>query len=683
MTGFRSAIPAALLVTAVGLTPAGAQGAGPQESPDPQPVTVATERQDTSPPLRQMAAEAPDARTESRPRPARRREPPSGTASSVPKSDPVVDRDAGKGVVPVGESFEGVSNLDNHALGQGLPIPPDTVGDMGPNHYVQMTNVVTRVFDRSGATLLGPVPNSAFWTGFGGACETANDGDPIVLHDQLADRWLVSQFALPNFPLGPFFVCVAVSTGSNPTGSYHRYSFSFPDMPDYPKVGVWPNGYFMSVNLFGAGTLDYVGPEIVALDRISMLDGGPANAHGFLLPPSSFTVLPSDLDGTAPPPPGAPNHFIELRDPAFFPAPAGLQLWDFTPDFATTVGTLNGPQVVPTATYDTTLCGFNPDCIPQPGTSQKLDALSGRLMHRAAYRNFGADQSLVVSHTVDVGANKAGVRWHEVRGLTGSPFLYQEATIASPSGSSVHKWMPSISMDRQGNIAVGYTVSSNSVFPSIRFSARRASDPLGTMGLGETTIITGGGSQTGGNRWGDYAAMTPDPSNDAVLWFTHEYYQTTDPTPDDFPLGRNWQTRIASILMPQLACLGQPVTWVGTLRADTFVGSAAADVVLSLGGADDIRTRRGADRVCGGAGNDRITTGPGADRAKGQGGNDTLLGGGRADVLQGNKGNDILKGQAGNDTLKGGPGDDILRGGPGTDTCRPGPGKDTLISCEK
>ncbi|HEX2030193.1 MAG TPA: calcium-binding protein [Actinomycetota bacterium] len=674
---------AAVLLGAGGPSPAASRSEAVQ--PAPTPVTIPTERQDTSEPLRTMAARPSDAPIASRPRPARRRPVPPGTEPTPLAGDPALDPVApGGSAVPLGTSFEGVSNLDNAALGEGFPIPPDTVGDVGPNHYVQMTNVVTKIFDKSGTLLLGPVRNNAFWSGFGGACETTNDGDPIVLHDQLADRWLVSQFALPNFPDGPFFVCVAVARTADPTGAYHRYALPFADFPDYPKFGVWPDGYFMSVNLFSARRLEYIGAELVALDRISMLSGGPANAHGFLLRDPSFTVLPSDLDGTRLPPAGAPNHFIELRPAEFFRPPAGLQVWDFTPDFVPPVdATLDGPKVVPTAAYDINLCNFDPSCIPQPETSQRVDALSERLMHRAAYRNFGTHESLVVSHTVDVARNKAGVRWHEVRRLSGSPVLYQEGTVASGRGSSVHKWMPSIAMDGQGNIAVGYSVSGERVFPSIRFSARRASDPLGTMGLGETTIRAGGGSQTGGERWGDYAAMTPDPSDDTVLWFTHEYYQSTDPTPSDPPFGKNWQTRIASILMPQLACLGRPATWVGTPGPDSFVGGGAADVALSLGGGDDVVTRGGPDRVCAGAGRDRVATGAGSDGARGQGGSDTLLGGGAGDLLVGNAGDDALKGQAGPDTLRGGPGDDVLRGGPGIDTCLPGPGSDRLISCER
>ena len=686
--------PAASIALLLASGPLPSAGAGPNQ--EEQPEVREAVRHDTSAPLRVIARQAPAPEAPRSDHAPLRREPPPSAAAAEPRSAPAEteDRSVGPKIPSPQLTFDGVANADNAALGQGTPIPPDTVGDIGPNHYVQMTNVVTEIFDRNGNSLTGPFTNNAFWSGLGGLCETTNEGDPIVLYDPLADRWLASQFAFDvsqdGDPVPPFHECVAVSATADPTGPYHRYDFLWGnDFNDYPKLGVWHDAYYLSVNEFFVPSFGYKGAAVAALDRDAMLSGDPASmirfdgtSHSALQ--NSFTLLPSDVDGATPPPAGSPNFLVELRDGVFFPPPIGLNVWRFHVDFATPPNsTLTGPIVRSTAPYDIQFgCGNQgfANCIPQPGTPVRLDQLADRLMHRNAYRNFGTHQSLVLSHTVDVldngasGQSRAGVRWYELRNPGGNPpQLFQQGTFA-PGGLS--RWMPSAAMNEDGAIAVGYSASSGNLFPSIRYAGRHRESVPGTLTEGEATLFPGSGSQTDPlGRWGDYSAMSVDPVGEERFWYTNEYYPFTS--------ARGWRTRIGAFGMGALPnCFGQTATIVGSSGPDTIRGTPGSDVIVSRAGGDTIKGRAGGDRICAGAGRDEANGGRGADRITGQGAADLLRGGGGPDVLVGAKGNDTLRGQRGNDTLRGGPGNDVLNGGPGFDTCRGGPGRDTLINCE-
>ena len=436
-------------------------------------------------------------------------------------------------------SFEGSSSADNTSiLGFGV-YPPDTNGDVGPNHYVQWVNLLFQIWDKNGNSLYGPAAGNTLWSGFGGACETSNDGDPIVLYDHLADRWFLTQFALPNFPNGPFSQCIAVSTTGDPTGSYTRYEYQFADLNDYGKFGVWPDGYYGSFNMFYAGSL--VGKSVIAsaFDRDAMLAGQPAAMILFDLSsisPSLWGFLPSDLDGQAPPA-GSPNYFVKSDDSILFPSDT-LAVYGFHVDWTTPANSTftPGPALAPAA-FDSNMCDYSENCIPQPGTTVKLDALSDRLMYRLQYRNFGDHEGMVVNQTVDAdGTDHAGIRWYELRKTTGDWSIYQEGTYAPDAD---HRFMGSMAMDMVGNIALGFSVSSSTVFPSIRYVGRLVTDPLGTLPQTETTMISGTGSQTGSaGRWGDYSAMSVDPTDECTFWYTQEYMATTGPAP--------WQTRIGS-----------------------------------------------------------------------------------------------------------------------------------------
>jgi len=437
------------------------------------------------------------------------------------------------------QSFDGVSNLNG-------VLPPDTEGDVGPNHYVQWVNLSFAVWDKSGNLLYGPAAGKTLWSGFGGDCETSNDGDPIVQYDQLADRWLMSQFALPNYPDGPFYQCIAVSQTPDPTGAWYRYAFlaSSTKLNDYPKFGVWPDGYYMTANQFNTDG-SWGGAGAFVFERDQMLLGNPAQMvyfDLFLVDPNLGGMLPSDMEGATPPAVGSPNVYMEVDDNGLgYPADQ-LELWQFHVDWTTPANsTFTGPTLLSTAAFDSTLCNFNPNCIPQKGTSKKLDAIADRLMYRLAFRNLGTHESLVVNHTVDVnGSNHAGIRWYEIRDPWGTPSIYQQGTF---SPDSDHRWMGSIAMDGAGNIALGYSVSGSTTFPSIRYTGRLDGDPLGIMTQGEKELTLGSGSQThSSGRWGDYSMMAVDPTDDCTFWYTQEYYSATSSS--------GWKTRIGSFKFP-------------------------------------------------------------------------------------------------------------------------------------
>lgn len=427
---------------------------------------------------------------------------------------------------------------------QGLSInggvPPDTVGDVGPNHYVQMVNVQFAIFNKSGTMLAGPTNINQLWQGQGNDCENNNQGDPIVLYDRLADRWLLSQF-IGNDPGITNGLCFAISQTSDPTGQYFLYQFNTTEFPDYFKVGVWPDAYYVSANEGGV-----VGYTAYALDRTNMLQGNVAR------PFIKFTgqnnlLLPSDLDGATPPPAGSPGYFYTFKDVDFHGVPEDrLELFALQADFDTPANsTFNMITALPVTEFTYTVCGFfNLDCIPQPNVAQKLDALSEWPMYRFQYRNFGGHETLVGNFAIDVGTDQSGIRWFELRKSgAGNWTLYQEGTHAPDTD---HRWTGSVALDKAGNMALGYSVSSATTFPSIRYATRLAGDPLGTLQQ-EATLFAGTASQDGVARWGDYSSMNVDPADDCTFWYTNEYID---------PNTGSWTTRVGAFKVP--SC-GAPV----------------------------------------------------------------------------------------------------------------------------
>ena len=337
--------------------------------------------------------------------------------------------------------------------------PPDTNAAVGPNHIVETVNTDFAVFNKAGTPIFGPVPINTLWSGFGGGCQTSNDGDPIVSYDRIADRWVISQFQVT---AQPFQQCVAVSQTPDPTGAYNRYVFSYPDgFPDYPKMGVWPDAYYITYNLFNNAGTSFLGTKVCAFDRAKMLTGAAATQQCFNTSTAFGGLLPGDLDGTRLPPAGAPNPVVALGTTS-----TSLATWKFHVDWTTPANTtFTGPATLTVPAYTEACNGGT--CIPQSGGGS-LDSLADRLMYRLAYRNFGDHESLVANHTV-AGGPLAGVRWYEIRSPGSGPFVAQQGTVVDPD---TNFWMGSIAMDKAGNIALGFSASSTVLDPSVLIVGR-------------------------------------------------------------------------------------------------------------------------------------------------------------------------------------------------------------------
>jgi hypothetical protein len=442
--------------------------------------------------------------------------------------------------------------------------PPDPNGEVGPNHYVEMVNLVFAIYSKTGTLLLGPVETGTLWDEFPVEDCIDPSGDPVVLYDQFADRWIMTQFTTA----GPeYFNCVAISTTGDPTGTYYRYAFSTGlNFPDYPKYGVWSDSYVITTREFGP-TVEY-GIGVYALEKNKMINGQPARAVGYfidgndpdMLPLVGDGLLPADIDGKQKPMTDSAIPIIGSQDDDF---PYGaefdaLNIWDLTVKWRSTpVSSLELNTQLEIAPIDTVYPCVPPppgeqdrNCLPQPGItnpSQYLDNLVSRQrpIFRLAYRNFKDHESLVTVQNVEAMANVTGQRWYEVRRVAGTYSLYQEGTLA---GTDMHRWMGSAAMDKKGNLALGYSVvNATDVYPGIRYTGRLAGDPLGKMTLGEGTIIDGIGVQTTINsRWGDYTDLTVDPTDDCTFWYVNEWYPVSGTAAD----GRPWVTRIASFKLP-------------------------------------------------------------------------------------------------------------------------------------
>ena len=458
-------------------------------------------------------------------------------------------------------NFEGLSNQDNFNIFGFRVNPPDPNGEVGPNHYVEMINLVFAVYDKNGNRLLGPVDTGTLWSGFAIPDCTDPSGDPVVLYDQLEDRWVLTQFTTR----GPiYYNCVAVSQTGDPTGAYYRYAFSTGvNFPDYPKYGLWRNSYIITTREFGP-TIEY-GIGVYALERDKMLEGDPnarvvsffldGNAPG-MLPLVGDGLLPPDIDGRTKPANGAPAPLVGTQDDgggygATFDA---LNIWELSVKWqANPVASINLKTQLPVASFDSIFpCApTSRDCLPQPGitnTAQYLDILSYRQRptFRLGYRNFGTYESLVTNQSVEATPGVAGARWYEIRRTGGTYSVYQQGTYAP--GDGIHRWMGSIAQDKKGNMALGYSVvNATDVYPGIRYTGRLKGDPLGQMTLGEGTIIDGTGVQrTTNSRWGDYTDMTVDPTDDCTFWYVNEYYTLAG----QLSSTAGWQTRIASFKLP-------------------------------------------------------------------------------------------------------------------------------------
>jgi hypothetical protein len=462
--------------------------------------------------------------------------------------DPAVQTQPALSQPATGSSFDGMSFAGDAGAGW----PPDPNADVGPNHIVETVNTSIGIFDKSGTKLTSVTFDSLF-TGTNTPCDAANQGDPVALYDPFGDRYIVSDFAWSNFSSGPFYECFAVSKSSDPVkGGWNFYAYQVEagaSIPDYPKFGVWPDGLYMSANVFAStGSQSFQHAQVWAFDRVGMEAGNSTpTAVTFTLPASLsgvsvFSLLPSNARSvTGAPPAGSPNYFASIY--GIF----AIRVWKFHADFTTPGNsTFTGPTDVPIASFN-----VGPSNVPELG-GNNIDTLSYRLMMQNQYTNIGGNESLWLTHTVgsSAGGGVARVRWYELPVTGGTISAVRQQSTFAPDSSN--RFMPSLAVDKTGNMAIGYSVSSSTMHPALRYSGRLKGDPANTLTQAEQTIVQGNGFQcckfsdgSTNTRWGDYSSMTIDPDG-CTFWYTGEYYDATPTT----LAGDNWQTRIGHFQLP-------------------------------------------------------------------------------------------------------------------------------------
>ena len=457
--------------------------------------------------------------------------------------DPVAQYIDGDGQMPAAiMNFSGMSKSLN-----GSGWPPDTNGDVGPNHYIQTVNTSLAIYNKTTGALITAMTLNTFFTGTGTPCDNNNGGDPVVVYDRFVDRWVITDFSIP----GPYYECIAISkTGDPVSGGWWMYGvpISTVSLNDYPKVGVWRDAYYFSFNMFLQPGNDWDGVQVWAFEKASMLIGGTLRSVSFHLDANSGygSLLPSHALSL--PPEGTPNYFASVSPPNKF------QIWEFLPNWTTlTSSTLTGPTELAIADFAIAAS------VPQLGSSALLDSLSFRPMMQLIFREVSSVETLWLTHTV-ASSGVGGIRWYEVRNPGGAPSVFQQGTYQPDNR---HRWMGALAVDQDGNMAVGYSVSSSSMYPAIRYAGRLAGEIPGSLPQAESVLIQGTGSQTFYQRWGDYSSMSVDPNDECTFWYTTEYYATT---------GTNWQTRIGSFKYP--SC-GQPK---GTLQGGVYNSVSAAPI---------------------------------------------------------------------------------------------------------
>ena len=517
---------------------------------------------------------------------------------------PAIDSFDGLGV-----GFDGPQGtyIGRNPSDNSLAVGPDHIVQT-VNSRLAVFSKKGRRFDTTGTVLYGPVPTNTIFHGLGGACDTRNNGDAVVRYDQLAHRWLLvmpifgriplsdlqarppvkepaapGQLAAPGQaaspgpavappsnppppppgrgqqgrgqppvpgqpvpppPAGTYAMCYALSVSEDPLGAYYRYAFERPLFPDYPRPAVWPDGYYVPTSTGD----DVIQKHACVVDRNKMLAGESAAEQCIVVDGVNF-LNNADIDGTGLPPAGAPNVMM---------AAGGTQLknvfdddviyaWNFHVDWATPSKTkLTGPTRIAVAPYHYLCNGQLTNCVSQPGTDRKLDAQGDKLMQRLVYRNVQGRESILALHSVDTAAGGGGLRWYELRlNRKRQPVIRQQGTYA-PDG--FYRWMGSIGMDREGNIAIGYSFGGAPHFAGQRFAGRLDGDPAGKMTLQETVLVEGEASQTNTIRWEDYATMTMDPSDDCTFWYVGDYFKKEAPS---------YSTRIGSFRLPDCGRVSQ------------------------------------------------------------------------------------------------------------------------------
>ncbi|MDQ6623891.1 MAG: carboxypeptidase regulatory-like domain-containing protein [Verrucomicrobiota bacterium] len=504
-------------------------------------------------------------------------------------------------------TFDGLADTDNVPLIGGTVAPSDENLAVGPNDVVQTVNDGFRVWDKTGTPKIAPKLISKLFASLGGVCSNTDRGDPIVQHDRMADRWVISQFNFVSSTAAPYHECIAVSKTSDPTGAYYAYDFITPgnEFPDYPHLGTWPDGYYMTVNQFTNGA-SFNGVGVYAFDRQKMLVGNPT--AGFIYfnlnltahPEGIYAMQPSDMDGFQTPPAGDPNVFAYVISDEFESPPYdvdALRLFNFHADFinannSTFTERSESPLAVSPfdPRYPTANQGRRDIKQPAPAVNptDSLDNIGYHLMYRLQYRSLGGNEYLIGSTTVNVSgvdpsasiANyQAGIRYFQLtKGSAAAPYtLYDNATFSPDAGNpatGLNRWLPSAAIDGQGNLAVSYSTSSTTVFPSISYAGRDF-NTTGALG-GEQTLFTGLASQMGsGNRWGDYQSLQVDPTDDCTFWTTNQYYATSS--------SFNWKTRIGSFKFSTCNAPAQGTVSGTITTCDTGAPIAGAIVQISNG----------------------------------------------------------------------------------------------------
>jgi hypothetical protein len=474
--------------------------------------------------------------------------------------------------------------------------PSDNSLAVGPDHVMQTVNSRMAVFDREGRVLLGAVPTNTVFQGTGGACEAFNNGDAVVRYDALADRWLIVMPTFRRAPArpdqpepwvsastaylsppgragqpgpamrldealaasaeasgssragpaqaggapsddGPYSMCYAISTGTDPMGPYHRYEFLRPLFPDYPRPAVWPDGYYVPTS---------TGDEIVekhacVAERAAMLRGEPATEQCLVLADVNF-LNNADLDGVALPPDGAPNVVMatggtQLRGDF---EDDGIYVWNFHVNWSDPSRTaLVGPEKIPVAPYRYLCDGQLTSCVRQPGTDRHLDAQGDKLMARLVYRNLNGREAIVAVHSVATAAGAGGVRWYEFEIQPDRTVTLRQQGTYAPDG--FYRWMASPALDARGNLAIGYSFGGTPHFPGQRLAARMADDPLGQLTLEESILVEGEASQTSTLRWEDYTQTAVDPTDDCTIWYVGDYLKAA---------AEQYSTRIGAFRLP-------------------------------------------------------------------------------------------------------------------------------------
>ncbi|HTB06058.1 MAG TPA: T9SS type A sorting domain-containing protein [Bacteroidia bacterium] len=418
-----------------------------------------------------------------------------------------------------------IINVDGQTMSSGCPPDPD--GAVGSTQYVQAINSSYQVFNKSGAALTGVKDLVTLFPG------SSDDGDPIVLYDKFADRWFIAEFEISKSPVE---LLVAISKTNDATGAFYIYKFTNPgwsgsNFPDYPKYSIWSDGYYVTNQWPLTGS----GAQIGVMDRARMLAGKSSAGIVYTTaptPPDYFggnnslfcSAKTLDCDASAIPPYGTPTYMAFFENTNSGGYSDEIVLYKMVHDTGLKTLTITKSDSLAPLAFNAYFTGGTEQEITQPGLANSLDALDGTFNFRVPFMSFTGYNSIVLCNTVNTGGLVAGIRWYELRQSgAGAPWsIYQQGTYAPSDGSS--RWNGSIGMDQDGDIGLQYSVSSGSVYPSIRYTGRMASDPLGTMTGTETTVVTGSTTAVNcGNRWGDYSETTLDPSDNVTFWNTNEY----------------------------------------------------------------------------------------------------------------------------------------------------------------